>query len=175
MSRLRLIAAVTFSAISVAAIHAVPSVYPTGTTIYDPAKTWSGYTVFVLPQTGAVLIDMNGKAVREWTTFEGASGGPMRTQAQPRRTFRFSGQPFDLLQPACSWTSAAGPKFRNSRRLSPDVPGRLDDKRQLLLLVVHGDRIAHEVAGKAALRAQAQLIERQVFRGLVDPPLDDVL
>jgi len=58
--------------------HAVPSVYPTGTTIYDPAKAWNGYTVFVLPQTGAALIDMNGKTVREWKTFEGASGGPMR-------------------------------------------------------------------------------------------------
>jgi hypothetical protein len=69
---------VTFCAIGAVAIHAVPSVYPTGTTIYDPAKAWSGYTVFVLPQTGAVLIDMNGKTVRQWTSFEGASGGPMR-------------------------------------------------------------------------------------------------
>jgi hypothetical protein len=59
-------------------IHAGPTVYPTGTTIYDPARAWSGYTVFVLPQTGAVLIDMNGKAVRQWTQFEGASGGPTR-------------------------------------------------------------------------------------------------
>src|SRR5678815_3928821 len=57
-----------------AAMYAVPSVYPTGTTIYDPSRAWSGYTVFVLPDTGAVLIDMNGKTVREWTQFEGASG-----------------------------------------------------------------------------------------------------
>ena len=60
------------------AIHAGPTVYPTGTTIYDPARAWSGYTVFVLPQTGAVLVDMNGKTVRHWTQFEGASGGPTR-------------------------------------------------------------------------------------------------
>ena len=59
-------------------MHAGPTVYPTGTTIYDPARAWSGYTVFVLPQTGAVLIDMNGKTVRQWTQFEGASGGPTR-------------------------------------------------------------------------------------------------
>ena len=59
-------------------IHAGPTVYPTGTTIYDPARAWSGYTVFVLPQTGAVLIDMNGKTVRQWSQFEGASGGPTR-------------------------------------------------------------------------------------------------
>ena len=59
-------------------MHAVPTVYPTGTTIYDPARAWSGYTVFVLPETGAVLIDMNGRTVRHWPQFEGASGGPTR-------------------------------------------------------------------------------------------------
>src|SRR2546422_11212910 len=26
-----------------------PSIYPTGTTIYDPARAWSGYTVFDTP------------------------------------------------------------------------------------------------------------------------------
>jgi outer membrane protein assembly factor BamB len=57
---------------------APPTVYPTGTTIYDPAKAWSGYTVFVLPTTGAVLVDMNGRTVRKWDRFEGASGGPAR-------------------------------------------------------------------------------------------------
>ncbi len=56
--------ALTFGALAAAVLHAAPSVYPTGTTIYDPARAWSGYTVFVLPQTGAVLIDMNGRTVR---------------------------------------------------------------------------------------------------------------
>jgi outer membrane protein assembly factor BamB len=55
-----------------------PTIYPTGTTIYEPAKTWSGYTVFVLPETGAVLIDMNGNTVREWDQFSGLGGGPVR-------------------------------------------------------------------------------------------------
>ena len=59
-------------------LHAGPTVYPTGTTIYDPARAWSGYTVFVLPETGAVLIDMNGRTVRRWDQFEGSSGGPTR-------------------------------------------------------------------------------------------------
>src|SRR5215831_20073725 len=71
-------AAVTFVALAAGVIHAAPSVYPTGTTIYDPARAWNGYTVFGLPQTGAVLIDMNGKTVHEWPAFESASGGPMR-------------------------------------------------------------------------------------------------
>jgi hypothetical protein len=34
--------------------------------------------VFVLPDTGAVLIDMNGRTVRYWKQFEGGSGGPVR-------------------------------------------------------------------------------------------------
>jgi hypothetical protein len=61
-----------------AVMNAGPSVYPTGTTIYDPARAWSGYTAFVLPDTGAVLVDMNGRTVRQWANFEGASGGPIR-------------------------------------------------------------------------------------------------
>jgi hypothetical protein len=59
-------------------VPAAPSVYPTGTTIYAPDKAWSGYTVFVLPETGAVLIDMNGNTVREWDQFSGLGGGPVR-------------------------------------------------------------------------------------------------
>ncbi len=61
-----------------AGLDAGPSVYPTGTTIYDPTRAWSGYSVFVLPDTGAALVDMNGRVVRQWETFEGASGGPIR-------------------------------------------------------------------------------------------------
>ncbi|MGQ0734505.1 MAG: aryl-sulfate sulfotransferase [Acidobacteriota bacterium] len=55
-----------------------PSVYPTGTTIYDPDKTWSGYTVFGTPeQKGAVLVDMNGRLVKRWTEVA-AVPGPAR-------------------------------------------------------------------------------------------------
>ena len=61
-----------------AGAHAAPSVYPTGTTIFDPAKAWSGYTVFVLPETGAVLVDMNGNEVKRWDEFAGVGGGPVR-------------------------------------------------------------------------------------------------
>lgn len=48
-----------------------PSVYPTGTTLFDPAQTWSGYTLFQGTDTGAVLIDMNGKVVRLWPNLHG--------------------------------------------------------------------------------------------------------
>lgn len=50
-----------------------PSVYPTGTTIYNPGKCWNGYTVFQAREVGATLIDMNGNAVQVW---EGLQGFP---------------------------------------------------------------------------------------------------
>lgn len=58
--------------------QAYPSVYPTGTTIYEPARTWSGYTVFGTPaEKGAVVVDMNGREVKRWPTV-GAVPAPMR-------------------------------------------------------------------------------------------------
>lgn len=66
------------SLLAVSSASAAPSVYPTGTTIYDPGKAWNGYTVFVLPETGAVLIDMNGNEVHRWEQFSGLRGGPVR-------------------------------------------------------------------------------------------------
>lgn len=58
---------------------AAPSVYPTGTTIYDPAKTWNGYTVLSLLSTQAVLvIDMNGNVVKRWDGYNDSAGGPAR-------------------------------------------------------------------------------------------------
>lgn len=50
-----------------------PSVYPTGTTLYNPEKSWGGYTVFQALESGAVLIDMNGAELRLW---EGLHGFP---------------------------------------------------------------------------------------------------
>lgn len=52
------------------------SVYPTGTTIYDPEKCWNGYTLFQAtlnqtPSVGAVLIDMNGNVVNQWKGLDG--------------------------------------------------------------------------------------------------------
>jgi hypothetical protein len=52
-----------------------PSVYPTGTTIYDPTKCWNGYTVFLAFERGAVLIDMNGNVVKLW---DGVQGFPVK-------------------------------------------------------------------------------------------------
>jgi hypothetical protein len=49
-------------------LSSAPTVYPTGTTIYYPNRTWNGYTIFRIPgNEGDVLIDMNGREVRRWS------------------------------------------------------------------------------------------------------------
>jgi len=48
-----------------------PSVYPTGTTVYNPAKCWSGYTIYQANELGALLIDMNGAEVNLWKALHG--------------------------------------------------------------------------------------------------------
>jgi hypothetical protein len=59
--------------------HAAPSVYPTGVTIFDPARTWNGYTVLSPLATQAVIvIDMNGNVVKRWDDFNSSAGGPAR-------------------------------------------------------------------------------------------------
>jgi hypothetical protein len=58
---------------------AAQSVYPTGTTIYDPGRAWSGYTVLSPLNTPAVVvIDMNGNVVKRWDGFVNSAGGPAR-------------------------------------------------------------------------------------------------
>lgn len=48
-----------------------PSVYPTGVTVYNPQKCWSGYTIFQAKEVGAMLIDMNGAEVQLWKGLHG--------------------------------------------------------------------------------------------------------
>ncbi|MGV6476911.1 aryl-sulfate sulfotransferase [Azotobacter vinelandii] len=48
------------------AIAAAPSVYPTGVTLYDPAKAHNTYVIFSAPDQQTRLIDMNGNLVRSW-------------------------------------------------------------------------------------------------------------
>lgn len=47
------------------------TVYPTGVTIYNPEKAWSGYTILPVEGVGAVLIDMSGKEVQHWKGLRG--------------------------------------------------------------------------------------------------------
>lgn len=79
MTRQRRIAALCAASLLAAAAAAAPTVYPTGTTIYDPERAWNGFTVFIAPEDfGAILIDMNGKTVKQWSGFHGGAGGPAR-------------------------------------------------------------------------------------------------
>jgi len=48
-----------------------PSVYPTGATVYNPEKCFSGYTIFQAKEVGALLIDMNGAEVQLWKNLHG--------------------------------------------------------------------------------------------------------
>src|SRR5262245_11817181 len=60
-------------------VTSAQSVYPTGTTIYDPDRSWNGFTVLSPLQTQAVLvIDMNGSVVKRWEDFNNSAGGPAR-------------------------------------------------------------------------------------------------
>lgn len=45
---------------------AAPSIYPTGTTRYDPAKAYNSFILFSGGDNIAHLIDMNGNSVHEW-------------------------------------------------------------------------------------------------------------
>jgi hypothetical protein len=58
---------------------AAPSVFPTGTTVYHPDKTWNGYTVLSpLGTQAAIVIDMNGNIVKRWDGYVNSAGGPAR-------------------------------------------------------------------------------------------------
>jgi hypothetical protein len=62
-----------------AGVCAAPTVFPTGTTIYQPAEAWNGFTVLSILDTPAVIvIDMNGRVVKRWDGFNVSSGGPAR-------------------------------------------------------------------------------------------------
>jgi hypothetical protein len=45
-----------------------PTVYPTGTTIYDPVRAYNSFVLFTSGDNIVHLIDMNGRSVHEWKT-----------------------------------------------------------------------------------------------------------
>ena len=58
---------------------AEPSVFPTGTTIYDPARAFNSYVLFAAGDGVSRLIDLDGNVVHEW---------------------KFTGQPAAYIDPA---------------------------------------------------------------------------
>lgn len=70
---------IALAVFSASSMHAAPTVYPTGTTTYQPDKTWNGYTVLaILNMPAVVVMDMNGKVVKRWEGFNVSAGGPAR-------------------------------------------------------------------------------------------------
>jgi hypothetical protein len=79
MTRLTCICAVGIALHALGSAPAAQSVYPTGTTIYEPDRTWNGFTVLSPLATQAVLvIDMNGTVVKRWDGYNNSAGGPAR-------------------------------------------------------------------------------------------------
>lgn len=103
-----------------------PSVYPTGTTIYNPEKAWGGYTVFQALERGAVLVDMNGTELRLW---EGLHGFPNKILPggyilghSGERDSRYGMQDMvDLIQ--VDWDGNVVWKFNGYEHITdPDLP-----------------------------------------------------
>src|SRR5262245_21833113 len=62
-----------------AALTLAQSVYPTGSTIYDPGRAWNGFTVLSpLAGEAVLVIDMNGNVVKRWEGLNNSAGGPAR-------------------------------------------------------------------------------------------------
>jgi hypothetical protein len=79
LTRLRAVCLPAVLASVAAATLMAQSVFPTGTTIFDPDRTWSGFTVLSPLATEAVpVIDMNGTIVKRWEGFNNSAGGPAR-------------------------------------------------------------------------------------------------
>lgn len=82
---------------------AYPTVYPTGTTVYDPDQCFNGYTVYEAKEAGVLIIDMNGKEVQFFEGLHGfppklLPGGQLLAHSGERST-KFSTQDkFDLVQ-----------------------------------------------------------------------------
>ena len=55
-----------FLAVLAATAMANPTIFPTGTTIYDPERAWNGYVLFSAPTGNTHLIDMDGNEVNQW-------------------------------------------------------------------------------------------------------------
>ena len=54
---------------------AQPTIYPTGTTVYEPDKCWNGFNLLAIDGLGIMLVDMNGNEIHFW---KGVNGFPAK-------------------------------------------------------------------------------------------------
>ncbi len=143
---------VIFSALMPAALVGGPTVYPTGTTIYKPDKSWNGYTIFQSEAApGAVLIDMNGNVVKNWEHVVGfpvtiLPGGQIMGGTVGRVTKEYTHQlgSDDLIQE--DWNGNVVWKFGRADWI--DVDGsRLWSARQNHDFVREGSPVGYYVPG----------------------------
>ena len=104
------------------------TVFPTGTTIYDPSRCWNGMVILSTINTDVRLIDMNGDVVNCWRGFRGfpnkiLPGGDLIGSFGMRNSqFGFQDQ-LDLVQ--VNWEGKVVWKFDRHEFISdPGVPPR---------------------------------------------------
>jgi hypothetical protein len=78
MKPLNLLAAAGTACLLASVAGAAPSVFPVGVTLYDPGETWNGFTVLSQLRGPVLVIDMNGRTVKQWPDFNNSAGGPAR-------------------------------------------------------------------------------------------------
>jgi len=61
-----LLATVLVQLVSGLSLMAIPKIYPTGVTVYNPSKAYNSYIIFSSPDAKTHLIDMNGNEVHKW-------------------------------------------------------------------------------------------------------------
>jgi len=105
-----------------------PTIYPTGVTLYNPEKAWSGYTLFQAADLGALLIDPHGQEVKLWRGLQGfpnklLPGGQVlgsTGQRNPRHAFQ---DQLDLVQ--VDWDGKVVWKYDQNERIhDPDEAPR---------------------------------------------------
>src|SRR5512138_896976 len=81
MKSYRRVMTLLMTAVTLTAALAAQSVYPTGTTRYDPGRAYNSFVLFTGGDNVARLIDMNGNPVHEWR-----NAGELATALDPART-----------------------------------------------------------------------------------------
>ena len=66
MKRLSIVIVLFSMVLIPATLFAMPTVFPHGTTIYKPDKSFNGYTILTTKGKQTILIDMNGNVVKHW-------------------------------------------------------------------------------------------------------------
>ena len=101
-----------------------PSIFPTGTTLYNREKTYNGYTIFPSSK-GALLVDMNGREVQLWKGLGGfpnkllPGGQVLGTTGARKGKYAYQDQ-LDLVQ--VDWEGNIVWKFDHTERVAD--PGK---------------------------------------------------